>query len=58
MRFHLDVWMDAQQEQTYRADRSVPPEADVRPDVATYLHEEILGAGEHTGWWEAQIRTT
>lgn len=57
MRFQLDLWMDPDQEGTYRADRDVSPDDDVRPDVATYLHEEILGAGTLAGWWESEIRT-
>ncbi|MEE2050293.1 hypothetical protein [Nocardiopsis tropica] len=58
MRFQLDVWMSRGQEETYRADRTIPPEDDVRPDVATRIVQEVDGLGQLSGWWEAEIRTS
>lgn len=57
MIFRLEVWMTADQEARYRADRRLSPDEDVRPDVATWIHEEVAGAGELSGWWEAEINT-
>ncbi|MFY7069568.1 hypothetical protein ACOQFV_27235 [Nocardiopsis changdeensis] len=57
MRFQLDLWMDEQQEARYRADRTLRPEDDVRPDTATRVLEEVDGLGQLNGWWHAEIRT-